>query len=82
MTFVNRFFRLRRSTYKTLQTLKDGRLTKKLKALLKTDPLAPVLEKVWYPALERRMKLILTTLDRCISARGRDDVLVDDSDAT
>ena len=74
--------RLRRSTYRNLMSLKDGRLTKKLGALLSRDPLAPVLEDSWYPALERRLKLIISKLDKCIAARGQDGVLVDDTSAT
>jgi len=53
-------------------------LSKRLRASLDKDPVAPVLEAAWYPALERRLVIILNMVERCIAANGLANVLVTD----
>jgi len=64
-------FRLRASTYEKLKTLKHGNiLSKRLKKSLEKDPLSPILDDNWFRALERRLKIILDTIDKCAKANG------------
>jgi len=67
---------LRKSTYDNLLAVQGGALSRKLRRALDRDPIAPILEPAWYPALERRLKLILALVERCIAANGRNNVLV------
>jgi len=69
---------LRKSTYDNLLAVQGGILSKKLRRALDRDPIAPILEPAWYPALERRLKIILALVERCIAANGRSNVLVRD----
>ena len=65
-------------TWQALVSLKPGDLTKKLKKLLDADPIAPVLEPAWYPALERRLAKIKETMKECAKAnKGFEHVLVE-----
>jgi len=59
--------------------MQNGLLRKKLQEALSTDPIAPILDNAWYPALERRLKIILQVMDRCIAANGPEDTLVEDA---
>ena len=70
--------RLRKSTYDNLLAVQGGILTKKLRKALDRDPIAPILEPAWFPALERRLKVVLALVERCIAANGRSKVLVQD----
>ena len=79
--FTNRPFhlpRIRRRTYERLARLQGGALGARLRALLTQDPLDPLLAPPWYPALERRLGLVLDMLDRCIAVNGQRNVLVED----
>lgn len=69
---------LRKSTYDNLLAVQGGILTKKLRKALDRDPIAPILEPAWFPALERRLKVILALVEKCITANGRSRVLVQD----
>ena len=69
---------LRKSTYDNLLAVQGGTLTKKLRQALDHDPIAPILEPAWYTALERRLKIVLALVERCIAANGRSKVLVQD----
>ena len=71
-------FRLRKSTYDSLLAVQGGILSKKLRQAIDRDPIAPILEPAWYPAVERRLKIILALVERCIAANGRSNVLVQD----
>ena len=57
-------------TWQALVSLKPGDLSKKLKKLLDADPIAPVLEPAWYPALERRLAKIKENMERCAQENG------------
>ena len=70
--------RLRKSTYDSLLSVQGGSLTRRLRQALDRDRIAPILEPAWYPALERRLKLVLSLVERCIAANGRSKVLVQD----
>ena len=70
--------RLRKSTYDNLLALQGGTLATKLRRALDRDPIAPILEPAWFPALERRLKVILALVERCVAANGRSKVLVHD----
>ena len=69
-------FSLRKSTYDSLLAVQAGSLSRQLRQALDRDPIAPVLQPAWFPALERRLKLILALVERCIAANGRNNVLV------
>lgn len=71
---------LRISTYNNLKPYREaGRLTSRFRQVLSQDPLAPILDGVWFPALERRLKSIFQMLDRCVDANGFDKVFVSDT---
>ncbi|KAK2174925.1 hypothetical protein NP493_767g01026 [Ridgeia piscesae] len=71
---------LRKTTYNNLKPYREeGRLTSRLRQALSQDPLAPILDGAWFPALERRLKSIFQMLDRCVEANGFDKVFVDDT---
>lgn len=70
--------RLRKSTYENLKAMQNGLLKKKLQESLSKDPIAPILDNAWYPALERRLKIVLQVMDRCLVANGPEAVLVED----
>lgn len=72
---------VRRSTYESLKGVRGGLLTKRLRESLSKDPIAPILDPVWYQALQRRLKIILDMIERCISANGADSVLIDEDDS-
>lgn len=72
---------LRRSTYENLKTVRGGLLVKRLRDSMSKDPIAPILDPVWYQSLQRRLKIILDMIERCISANGADSVLVDEDDS-
>ena len=63
-------FSLRRETYWTLKVLRPGQLSDRLRLELSRDPLAPLLEEAWYPALERRLVGIIKMIDQCTAAVG------------
>ena len=67
---------LRKSTYDNLLAFQSGSLTRKLRRALDRDPIAPILQPAWFPALERRLKVVLALVERCIGANGRSKVLV------
>jgi len=69
---------LRKSTYDNLLAIQGGILSKKLRQAIDHDPIAPILQPAWFPALERRLKIILALVERCIVANGRSNVLVQD----
>jgi len=69
---------LRKSTYDNLLSVQGGILSKKLRQALDSDRIAPILEPAWFPALERRLKIVLALVERCIAANGRSKVLVHD----
>ena len=71
-------FRIRDSTYERLKLLRGGVLSEVLRHILPRDPLAPVLWEQYYTALNRRLELILQTIDKCIIAHGASHVLVKD----
>jgi len=58
--------------------VQGGILSRKLRQALDRDPIAPILEPAWFPALERRLKIVLALVERCIAANGRSNVLVQD----
>jgi len=58
--------------------VQGGILSRKLRQALSRDPIAPILEPAWFPALERRLKIVLALVERCITANGRSSVLVQD----
>jgi len=70
--------RLRKSTYDNLLAVQGGSLTRNLRKALDRDPVAPILEPAWFPALDRRLKVILALVERCFTANGRGKVLVHD----
>ena len=71
--------RLRKSTYDKI-VKQRGRLGDTLRQSLSSDPLHPVLVADWYPALDRRLDLILKMMERCANANGGwNKVLVNDN---
>lgn len=73
---ISQCCKIRKKTWESVSTLKDGELTLRMKQSLKTDPIAPILVDDWYPVLEKRLKKVKETIEKCAAANGWDNVLV------
>ena len=71
-------FRIRSETYRRLNRLKGGVLSSVLRHILSHDPLAPVLIEPHYSALDRRLKAVIQTIEKCIARFGVTYVLQSD----
>lgn len=67
---------VRDETYKRLLTLKNGVLSKVLRQVLKQDPISPILAEQHYPALDRRVTIVLEKIQTCIDKVPGKTVLV------
>lgn len=70
------FFRVRDETYKRLLLLKSGVLSRVLRQVLKQDPISPILAEEHYPALDRRVAIVLEKIQTCIDKVPEKKVLV------
>ncbi|XP_077987000.1 glycosaminoglycan xylosylkinase-like [Glandiceps talaboti] len=68
--------KIRSSTWQKLQTLKSGTLSSLLRQALSHDPVSPVLSELHYESLDRRLRAILTEVDKCFKSKGHNQVLV------
>ena len=58
--------RIRQSTFDRLVFLQNGLLTKLLENAMKNEPISPVLDQSHFLAIERRMPIILQTIQTCV----------------
>lgn len=71
--------RLRETTWQkllSLQSSKEGPLSKVLDKSLKRDPVYPILTKNHLEAMDRRHTIIVKAVELCIKKHGRDTVIV------
>nr|XP_006822578.1 PREDICTED: glycosaminoglycan xylosylkinase-like [Saccoglossus kowalevskii] len=69
--------KIRRATYQKLLTLSDGKLSEFMKQALSHDPVSPVLVPLHYEAMDRRLRAVLSEIQKCISRNGESHVMVD-----
>ena len=72
------YSRIRKKTWTRLHKLKNGVLSRVLEKLLEKDPLSPLLTKLHYEALDRRLKHIIETIENCILNHGPEYTIVND----
>ena len=75
-------FRLRRSTWNRFQSIatKKTPLSELLRKATEEDPVAPVLSDPHFRAIDRRMKIAIDTIKKCIKSHGEAGVLVSEED--
>lgn len=75
-------FRLRRSTWNRFQSIatKNTPLSELLRKATEEDPVAPVLSDPHFRAIDRRMKIAIDTIKKCIKSHGEAGVLVSEED--
>lgn len=75
-------FRIRRSTWNRFQSIatKNTPLSELLRKATEEDPVAPVLSDPHFRAIDRRMKIAIDTIKKCIKSHGEARVLVSEED--
>jgi len=68
---------IRQSTFDRLGFLRNGLLTKLLENAMKNEPISPVLHKSHFLAIERRMPIILQTIQNCVDKLGKENVIME-----
>lgn len=70
-------FRIRRSTWNRFQSIatKNTPLSELLRKATEEDPVAPVLSDPHFRAIDRRMKIAIDTIKKCIKSHGEAGVL-------
>ena len=69
---------VRRSMYNRLMDLRGEVLGQVLFNVLQTEPLHPILTPQNYIAVDRRLEMVIKTIDTCIKNHGTNSVLQDD----
>ncbi|XP_066291761.1 extracellular serine/threonine protein kinase FAM20C-like isoform X2 [Branchiostoma lanceolatum] len=71
---------IRKSTWARLQLLarEDYRLSDLMRESMRTDPITPILTEPHLLALDRRVRIILDTVEKCIKKKGVEKVLLED----
>lgn len=68
---------IRQSTFDRLVFLQNGLLTKLLQNAMKNEPISPVLDQSHFLAIERRMPIILQTIQNCVDKLGKENVIME-----
>ena len=68
--------RIRKSTWEKLLSLQNGRLGNVMRRVLSHDPLAPILTDLHLQAMDRRLVVVIATIQKCLSDRGAEYVLL------
>ncbi|XP_078691278.1 extracellular serine/threonine protein kinase FAM20C-like [Branchiostoma floridae x Branchiostoma belcheri] len=73
---------IRKSTWARLQLLarEEYRLSDVMRESMQSDPIAPILTEPHLLALDRRLRIILNTVDECIKKKGAENVLLEDQE--
>lgn len=74
--------KIRRSTWNRFQSIatKNTPLSELLRKATEEDPVAPVLSDPHFRAIDRRMKIAIDTIKKCIKSHGEAGVLVSEED--
>lgn len=72
--------RIRQSTWHRFRSVKNQKmsLSEILRKSAKDDPLAPVLSDLQFKAIDRRLKIAIDTVEKCIKQYGESAVLISD----
>lgn len=72
--------RIRRSTWNRFRSISKQKtpLSEILRKSTKDDPVAPVLSDLQFKAIDRRLRIAMNTLQRCIEEYGESAVLISD----
>lgn len=72
--------RIRQSTWNRFRSVKNQKmsLSEILRKSAKDDPLAPVLSDLQFKAIDRRLKIAIDTVEKCIKQYGESAVLISD----
>ncbi|XP_074654697.1 glycosaminoglycan xylosylkinase-like [Tubulanus polymorphus] len=72
---------IRRKTYEQLLKFTDGLLSSLIRRILADDPISPILTDLHLKALDRRLNMLLSTIQQCIQLNGAEEnVLVGDDE--
>ena len=73
-------FRIRRSTWNRFRSISKQKtpLSEILRKSTKDDPVAPVLSDLQFKAIDRRLRIAMNTVQRCIEEYGESAVLISD----
>lgn len=71
-------FRIRRSLFSRLEMMESGPLGSLLGELSSQDALSPLLTDEHFLAVDRRLSIVMQTIELCAKVRSWDDVLVPD----
>lgn len=72
----NAHYRIRKSLFSRLEMLESGPLASLLEDLSSRDALAPLLTKDHIDALNRRLAIVLQTVELCAQLKSWDDVFI------
>ena len=75
--------RIRKSTYDRLSKIpmeepNSEHLSFQLRQSLLSDPISPVLTEAHLQALDRRLKIAMKNIEKCIDKHGKTTVVIDD----
>ena len=70
--------RIRATTVERLRDMAGGVLSRVLRHVIDYDPIAPLLFEAYYEAIDRRLAIVLHTIDSLIRSLTVDKVLLDD----
>lgn len=74
-------YRIRQSTWNRFQSITKQKtpLSELLRKATTDDPVAPVLSDLQFEAIDRRLKIAINTVKKCIKQHGESAVLISDA---
>jgi len=72
------YCRIRASTVERLHELTDGVLSRIMRQVTANDPVAPLLADPYFKAMDRRLAIVLHTIDDFVRESSVDAVLISD----